>query len=333
MRGVDVQAQSVTRTIGIDLLPGDLEIGRIAAAPEEQLAYVTIRGPESRRLLLVDVGAGEVIATWASGANPDRIVVSPGGHSVYVTERDGQTLAKFDSATGERTSIPIIGRPHGLALRDEQEAVVGTLDSKLVRCDLQRLEVVASQQYLDPEAAIADIVVPPGSATVIGADYDQYSLLIADLDDLSRYRRVDLPGRPTCLAFDPILRRVYASCPESHALVYASFARTSTYWNEPDVVSVPLPGGATPIGVAVSPNAERVFVCSQQPNGLCVFHVDSNSWYPTLVLKNRALSVSCSDDSRWLAVSAGDSLHVVETKYGFGTAPGSAAEGQTHRLT
>jgi len=312
--------QRVERTIDLAAyLPPNSRLARVAAVPEKSVAVITVRGEKSDIVLCVDFeSASPIISTWRSGTNPDRVVTSADGERVFVTERGAWSVAAFELATGRRTARLIGSQTHGLAA-SEKLLAVGTLDSKIVVFDLPEFSEVTQARYIDPEAAIADLALLTASGPIVAADFAQSAMLVIDPLRPDSPRRVVTPAAPTCLAFDPILKRVYASAPNAKELMVVNLKDLAG-----DVRSIeryPIPSGGTPLGLAVSPNAERVFVCVQDPDSVSVFHVDSHDWYPSLQTGVAPLGVVTTLDSKYVIVTNQQSVSIVAVRYGFGTDP------------
>ncbi len=310
----------VERTVELSsFLPPSSRLARVAAVPERPIAVVTVRGEDSDIVLRVDFeSASPNILTWHCGANPDRVVASADGESVFVTERGAMSVATFQIETGTRDGRLIGSHAHGLAA-SEKLLAVGTLDSRILVFELPGFSELSQARYPDPEAALADLVLLTARGPIVAADFAQSALLVINPLNPDSPKRVATPVAPTCLAFDPILKRIYASAPDAKELMVVNMKDLMG-----DVSSIdryPIPSGGTPVGLAVSPNAERVFVCVQHPDSMCIFHVDSRDWYPSLQTGVAPLGVAATVDSKHVIVTNQQSLSIVAVRYGFGTHP------------
>ena len=235
------------------------------------------------------------------------------------------SVAAIEIDSGARRCIPVDAHPHGLDVTlNGSIAYVGSLESRLYKIDLIGANVEDVREF--PDAALADVLLSSDGRACFLADFDHDLLLVLDPESLDVLQEVSVPSGPTCLSFDPILRRIYCSCQNDRSLAIVSFTSTSSYDEQPIVTSQATPGRALPVGVDVSPNAERVFVCLREPAGLAVYHVDSQTWYTAVPVDEEPTGVCATPDSRSVAMTAGRDLLLFSTRYGFGTAPAESGE-------
>src|SRR5450759_791178 len=113
------------------------------AIGKDGLLYVS--NEDAAGLSFVDPVKGTVLATVATGAEPEGVTLTPDDKFVYVTSEDKGTVAVVDTATRQAVkTIPVGRRPRGIVfLPDGSRAyVTNENDATLSAIDTAKLEVV-----------------------------------------------------------------------------------------------------------------------------------------------------------------------------------------------
>jgi YVTN family beta-propeller protein len=113
------------------------------AVGKDGLLYVS--NEDAAGLSFVDPVKGTVLATVATGAEPEGVTLSPDAKFVYVTSEDKGTVAVVDTATRQAVkTIPVGRRPRGIVfLPDGSRAYVSNENDATVSViDTAKLEVV-----------------------------------------------------------------------------------------------------------------------------------------------------------------------------------------------
>lgn len=316
------------QTVAQTLLVGDLEVGtvlgRVVALDDEPTCFVAKRGTGSMGILEINYASGRITNEMRAGLNPDRLTLTKDRQYLYCTNRHGKSVGRVNLRDGTYPEIRLSFNPHGLVLtHDESRALVGTLDSVLLRVNLATSE---TEEILElPQAALVDLVTLPYRKLGAVSDLANDSLWVFAASNLHDNSSIRVEGGPLCLAVDTVLSRIYCTCRESQQLAILQLKVGAQNPREvaesASVKYVSLPVQSTPVGVAVSPNGERVFISLQEPNGIAVYHVDTGRFYPAISLTSPPVGVHATSDSRHILITAKHSLVVMDTFYGFGMSP------------
>lgn len=315
-----MQPQRLKQEFDLRELTKDGTLARLVVGDEAELCYVAVRGEQSSTVAEVSYASGRIARLLATGRNPDRLVLSGDGRELYCTDRDDGTLSIVSLESGNRTSIPLGKRPHGLAVSpDGRAAYIGSLDGTIYHVALETRTMLEAQLY--PGSSFADLAVTTDGLVLAAVDHVQNRLRLARTTDITEWFDIPLPRGPTCLRFDPVLRRFYCTCQDDPSLAIVAFTGHDYLSGHHRVTRVPLAGPGMPIAPAISPNAERVFITIQDPPALAVFYVDTWTWYPRLELSLNPINVQATPDSGTVLITTPSSLVRIATTYGFGTHP------------
>jgi len=127
----------------------------VALLPGETKAVVA--DTDNHAVVVVDLVRGIVLHRVAVGRLPERLVVSPDGRRVFVTNRGGRSVSVVDPVRGiETMSVPAGVEPFGLALTPDGATllVAASATHEIVAFDTTRLSIQYRLSLPDPWPAV-----------------------------------------------------------------------------------------------------------------------------------------------------------------------------------
>lgn len=170
-------------------------------------------------------------------------------------------------------------------------------------------DVVLTQEWL-PELGFDRFNLSHRNWSIRGESFGSMEIRFGDS---SPNLRLQIDSAHPC--YDVVLRRLYYGV-TVHSLPFLQVwpldsASTPFTISAPDQLAY----------VAVSPNAERVFALGRLSGNLFIYHVDTKTWYPPVVLDSLITRLAVMSDNSGIWVATDNSLQFHATDYGFGTSP------------
>ena len=219
--------------------------------------------------------AGETVETFGPGPALHGVAFDPASGHAFVTRSDANTVEEFDPGTMKAIrSIPVADDPDGIFF------VPGAKLMYVAGGDSRQATLI------DPATEKAVGSIPLAGKPEFAAYDDKTHLLYQNIEDGNLLLAIDVAGRqivgrwpvagcerPTGLAFDPVVRRLFVACVGNSKLVVF----------DPDhqrVVTV-IPVGGQPDAVAYDQGLHRIY-STGRPGKLTVIQQKSADRYEPL---------------------------------------------------
>lgn len=288
---IDVESQ---RYVGDPIdLPPTTGTGNIAVSPGGRFVYVVLRTGlqgqpgdyESSALAMVDVVTREVAGNVALPRNVGNPVVSPDGGTVYVVGSASVTVVSVRDE-GVVASVPVAASTGGIAVTPDGRQVVVTTQTGLVVVDARTNTVARTVALLGMPK---DVVISPDGATayvpaMFTGGADAGAILVVSLADGSIRGSVQVGSYPWFAALNPSGTRLY---------VVDSLLRGIEVIDIPLAQNITLiPLGVLPVGLAVTPGGDKLFVAKEGGPSVSVVATDTNTVVDEIVGPARTATAS-----------------------------------------
>ena len=213
-----------------------------------------------------------VTGTIAVGEGPAGVAVDPGTQTVYVANRDDNTVSVIDAAT--RTvvaSIPVDEGPFAVAVDPGTHTVyvthpfghrVSVIDGR-TRVVITTVPVIIADVKFPGGALLGDVAVDPGTHMVYVTDSTYGRLVVVDGISHRIVDTLDVGGVQTGVAVDPETHTVYVSRERVAGNAPGSGAHMLSVIDGPSrTVITDIPGGLGWQAVAVDSPTRSVYVAN-----------------------------------------------------------------------
>jgi YVTN family beta-propeller protein len=262
-----------------------------------------------------------VAATVPVGKSAWGVAVDPGTHTVYVTNRDDDTMSVIDASTRTVTATVPIGtgpdeNPAGVAVDPGTHTVyvgllrtaaahVGNYDGEVSVVDASTRTVTATVTVGKQPHEVA---VDPGTHTVYVTNVQDNTVSVIDGSTRTVAATVPVGKNPGDLAVDPGTHTVYVTnCGDGTLSVIDASTRT---------VSATVPIGKNPGGVAVDPGTHTVYVANNAANTVSVIDASTRTVTATVPVGKHPSAVAVDPGSHTVYVTNGgdNTVSVIEAR-------------------
>lgn len=213
-----------------------------------------------------------VTGTVTVGKGPKGVAVDPGTHTVYVANRDDDTVSVIDAATRtEVASIPVDEGPFAVAVDPGTHTVyvthpfghrVSVIDGR-TRVVITTVPVIIADVKHPGGALLGDVAVDPGTHMVYVTDSTYGRLVVVDGISHRIVDTLNVGGVQTGVAVDPETHTVYVSRERVAGNGQGSGAFMLSVIDGPSrTVITDIPGGLGWRAVAVDSPTRSVYVAN-----------------------------------------------------------------------
>lgn len=256
---------------------------------------------------MIDLAAGEIVATIAIPGKPAGVTLGPDGR-VYVTspERSGSEgpgLTSYDPATGQMRRIALGAGPLGIAANPVDGSVY-VADWYEHRLFVVRDGSVAAE--MPTGESPSGVAVTPDGRRILSADRDSDQVSIFDAADLSPLAVVPTGGRPFGVTVDAAGRLAYTADVATDTVTVIDI--------EAGAQVARIAVGARPYAVALAQG--RGFVTNSYGDSVTVFDVDTRAVLTELAVGEYPEGIDASSDGRSVYVAnwGSDTLSVIDVE-------------------
>jgi len=245
------------------------------------------------------------------GPTPGFAAVAPGGHHVYVANREARVITVVDTAVNRVTAtIPVPlgppqyltfspdGRTVYLSIWDEARTIsaIGVLDT-MTNAVVASVPV-RSRPYL--------AAVSPDGRQLYVPDHDSGTVSVVDTAARTVIGEIAVPAHPHWVAFSPDGRRVYTANHESNVISVLDTATRSVVGE--------VPAQRSPHSVAVHPNRPLVAATNYDSDSVTMIDTDTERVVATVRVGNGPQDVTWAPDGRFAYVADvnADTVSVVD---------------------
>lgn len=212
---------------------------------------------------VVDLAAGRLVRTYASGQDPESFDLSPDGKTLYVSNEETAEVTVLDLASGAvRARVPVGEEPEGVTVRPDGRFVYVTCEgeNEVVAIDTGTLKV-AARMATGPRPRSITFTRDGSTAFVTAENGASVAVLDARRHRPAGEIRIEskagkpLPPRPMGSVLSPDGRFVYVSNGrgESVAVIDAAARR---------VLRLIEGVGARPWGIGTSPDGRAIYTAN-----------------------------------------------------------------------
>jgi YVTN family beta-propeller protein len=227
--------------------------GTPAAAPSTVSAV-----PLARRV--ASVGKPTVVGTIRVGTEPEGVVVSPDGRTVYVANQSSHILSVVDTVSRRVTPVPLRNTPRFVAIsRDGGLVFVSMYETNMSGSGVAVVDTTTDKvvRYLATGVQPYALAVGPDGRVWVPI-HSQHRVEIYSAGDQRPDGRVEVPPNPHAAGFSASLMRAFTPDHESNAVSVIDM-RT-------DKVLKSIPVSQAPHSLAVSPDGKTVVVAGYEAN-------------------------------------------------------------------
>jgi PQQ-dependent catabolism-associated beta-propeller protein len=302
---------------GIRWLAAVVALGVQAASLPRDAPLVFVSNERSGTITVIDGQTDQVLQTISVGARPRGIQTSPDGRTLYVALSDnssrvqgsGDAVAAIDISTRRVVARFEAGSdPEQFAVSpDGRRLIAANEDAGTASLtDIARHAVVATFAVgIEPEGVA---ISPDGRWAYVTAETSN-TVTVVDVRRSEVVSSFMVDPRPRAAAFSPGGSTAYVTTEigGSVAVVDALRHRVRKV--------VPLPGGAKPVGVVVSPDGKRVYIAGGQGNRVIVL-TRSGEIAGSVPVGKRPWNLALTADGRKLytANGASNDVSVIDTE-------------------
>jgi len=240
----------------------------------------------------------------------------PGGPNLIVTAKTAHKVHFLDAATLAMTAtLDMPGSTHEMAMTADGRTVFATIygdgifgknrnpDRRLAVIDLASKSLTRT---IDLGATVAPHGIMMDESGTVWSSGELGNAVVATDPDTDRVERIDVGATAHWVAVSHKLDKVFASCKRSHVVVIDRARR-----NPIDRIELP----SVTEGLAITPDGETLYVCSQQRPELYVVDAASHKLRRTVPIagSDRGIAqmrrVRVAPDSRYVVVSCNKDAH------------------------
>ncbi|MGI5127884.1 protein kinase domain-containing protein [Pseudonocardia sp. CA-107938] len=248
------------------------------------------------------------VATYATGAAPAEVALSPDGSRAYVTNQDSGTVSVIDTRTGRPVVAPIrVGeRPNSVRVTADGTRVLVTSTSGSVAIIEAATHTVAATV---PVAGFVDgLALSPDGARLYACIADTGTVVTIDVATARQVGRpIKVGDQPYGMAASTDGRRLYVPNFGSDDL---SVVDTTT-----GAVVGTVKVGDAPVGAVVSPDGTRLYVANLDGGTVSIIDTATVAVIGTVAVGPTPVGLAVSSDGRRLFISQRDtdSVRVLTT--------------------
>jgi serine/threonine-protein kinase len=249
------------------------------------------------------------VATFATGAAPAEIALSPDGSRVYVTNQNAGTVSVLDTATGRPIVAPIrVGeRPNSVrvAATGARAFVTSTGSGTVAIIDTATNTVAATVVV---GGFVDGIALSPDGGRLYAGIADTGTVVTIDTATARQIGRpIKVGDQPYGMAISTDGRRLYVPNFGSDDLSVVDITT--------ETVLATVPVGDAPVGIVVGPDGTRLYVTNLDGGTVSVVDTASNTVIDTVAVGPTPVGIAVSRDGRMLYVSGRDtdSVRVLAT--------------------
>ena len=249
------------------------------------------------------------VATFATGAAPAEIALSPDGRRTYITNQNAGTVSVLDTATGRPVVAPIrVGeRPNSVRVAATGARVfVTSTGSGTVAIIDAATNTVATTVLVG--GFVDGIALSPDGGRLYAGIADTGTVVTIDTATGRPVGRpIKVGDQPYGMAISADGRRLYVPNFGTDDL---SVVDTTT-----GAIVATVPVGDAPVGIVVSPDGTRLYVTNLDGGTVSVIDTASNAVIDTVAVGPTPVGIAVSGDGRWVYVSGRDtdSVRVLAT--------------------
>lgn len=185
----------------------------VAVFPDQTRALVSNEGDATATVF--SLADGSVLATLATGLEPDGVAVSPQGQRLFVVSEASGLISVFDGQTYEPvTAIRTHLRPRRLAVTDSELWVSSEMGSRVEIFDLQTLTkideiIFAPRGFRSEQLTPVDILIPPSGTEAYVALGSASQLAVIDRESRAIKQYITVGRRAWGLGWSGEPNRLY----------------------------------------------------------------------------------------------------------------------------
>jgi YVTN family beta-propeller protein len=247
-----------------------MALAAMAAAPAAADTLVVANKAEATATL-IDLTAGEAVATLATGVGPHEVAVSPDGRTAVIADygtvqRPGRTLTVLDipgAAVTATIELGAFSRPHGMAWLPDGRHLLVTAEAAhaLIKVDVGAGRIVAS--YPTAQDVSHMVAVAPDGGRAYVANIGSGSVTVIDLVAGRRLANVPTGAGAEGIDITPDGAEVWVTNRDADTVTVLDAATLEV------VATVPAP--SFPIRAKVTPDGEHVLVSCAEAGVLAVY--------------------------------------------------------------
>lgn len=244
---MDTRSQRVVANV-----EGLKQVHGVLAVPELGRVYASATG--ERRVVVIDEGSFEVIASIPAGAYPDGMTYVPSRKKLYVADKRG-ALVVIDAASNQAiTTIPLDGQAGNVGHDPVSDRVVVNLRSKGKLAEIDpATDTVVALHPLPGALENHGLLIAPAARLAFVACEGNSVLLTLDLDGMRVVSSHPVGAAPDTMAFDPGLGLLYVASESGVLTIFRVEGKTVAKVGEVFV-------GSRAHSVAVAPDTHLVYL-------------------------------------------------------------------------
>lgn len=269
---VSVIDTATNTVVAMPMVSGD-PVG-IAVMPDGSKVYVT---QTQGAVVVIDAATNTIVGSPIPvGASPQSIAILPNGTKAYVGNFSGDSVSVIDTVTNTviGSPIPVGAGPKSIAITPDgsKAYVTNSIDDDVVIIDTATDTVIGSP--IGVGLAPFGIAVTPDGTKVYVCNSNSGTVSVIDTSTnlvIATIPAISETDAPQCVAITPNGAKAYVTVdhppaanssislrkdpPSAQNSVIVIDTVTNT------VIGTPIPVGFNPIGVAITPDGSRAYVC------------------------------------------------------------------------
>ncbi len=245
----------------------------MALSPDDTTLYVAVTDPWPNRpespykfIWVIDAGTGKVRAKYPCGSDPERLVVTPDGKTLYCSNEDAALVTVFDLTTGKViASIPVGIEPEGVSISPDGRWVYVTAETSNTVTVIDTRTNKPVKNLLVGERPRIVAYAPNGTRAYVSAETGG-TLSVVDTTRHEVIKTIELgrDSKPVGVAVAPDSARVYVVGGRCNCLFVIDASRGVV------IATVTQKMGRRPWGVAVTPDGKKIYTANGRSDDVSV---------------------------------------------------------------
>lgn len=274
------------------------------------MCYVTNRYSDT--VSIIDTFTNQVVATLATGAEPQGIAISSKTNFVYICNSDSDTLTIIDPTKTKSSSLKVGSFPQQIVLFNDSSQALITTTTEVLAFDLTYNVVFSAIQK-----ELEDLAFTPDELHLYATDLKNNKVYVYDATTYEVKATIPTDPGPSNIAIRADGKYAYVT----H--FYAS--ATNGYPDYSDTVSVidismnrvvnKIRVGTCPLGIDILPNGKFAYVVGYRSNNVSIVDLDLQATTKSIYVDNGPSAISISSDGLYAYVTNTNSqtVSVIET--------------------
>ncbi len=255
------------------------------------LAYITNSG--SNTVSVINTVSNTVIASFATGKQPQSVCVSTDGLRLYVTNITDGSVSVFSAATNALIANVTIGtNPNAVAVSPDNTRVYVSSGNQVIVIDAQTDAVIKT---INVGTLATGIAVSPDGKLIYAVCYAAEAVYVINSSTNAVVTIIPVGGSPYGVCFSPDGSRAYVTNEGSGTVSVINTATNS--------VSATINVGVDPIGIVVSPDGKQIYVANDGSTLVNVINAATNVITATITVGSNPFGLSLTPDGQFLYVS------------------------------